>query len=511
MSNWILIGPVVGVILLTTALLVGYVAMPPIIVQRITESVEIVKGTAQYDRWVELPQALDFKVYIFNVTNVDEIQKGGQPKVEEVGPYVYSQYRKKFNIRFSRDKERASYFSQMTFQFNAEKSGLLKEDDKLTVLNMHMNSILQSVEAETPIFLPVVNDQLEGIFGPTKSFFINTTPKELLFEGIEFCKNAVGIPQVICQQVEERQSPSITRTEDGTALKFSMFGFKNTTHDGHYEINTGIRNLQKVMKIERWNNARALKQWKTDKNGAPSTCQFINGTDGSGVPPFREEGSNFYIFTSDICRSVQMFYAERSSYQGIPAHRYTINNNFLNDMPDCFCVNLIKDALTDDRGCLYPGAIDLTQCFDAPIVGTLPHFLNADEKYNLMVDGLNPVDEKHNIYLDVEPRTGAPLFGGKRLQFNMFLKKIDRITLTDNFKTPRLFPVLWVEESIELNDELVGMIKGDLINVLRLIDILMWTFVGIGAALIVGMLIWFFIARSRRVTKTVSVDPIVKE
>jgi hypothetical protein len=49
-----------------------------------------VKGTDQFDRWVEVPQPLDFKVFIFNVTNVDEIQKGGQPKLEEIGPYVYS-------------------------------------------------------------------------------------------------------------------------------------------------------------------------------------------------------------------------------------------------------------------------------------------------------------------------------------------------------------------------------------------------------------------------------------
>ena len=45
-----------------------------------------------------------------------------------------------------------------------------------------------------------------------------------------------------------------------------------------------------------------------------------------------------------------------------------------------------------------------------------------------MVDGLESSEEKHSIYLDVEPRTGAPLNGGKRLQFNMFLKVIDHIS-----------------------------------------------------------------------------------
>jgi len=38
---------------------------------------------------VKLPQPLNFKVYIFNVTNPDRIQQGAIPIVEEIGPYVY--------------------------------------------------------------------------------------------------------------------------------------------------------------------------------------------------------------------------------------------------------------------------------------------------------------------------------------------------------------------------------------------------------------------------------------
>ena len=47
--------------------------------------------------------------------------------------------------------------------------------------------------------------------------------------------------------------------------------------------------------------------------------------------------------------------------------------------------------------------------------------------------------------------------------------------MTNNFKTPRLFPVLWVEEGIELNDEMAGLIKSDLINTLLILDIVQWT------------------------------------
>jgi hypothetical protein len=94
----------------------------------------------------------------------------------------------------------------------------------ITNLNLNFQqSILQLVEKDTSVFLPVVNDQLNNIFGPTSSFFINTTPRKFLFEGIEFCKNPIGIPQIVCTQVEERKSPTIIKSADGSSLKFSMF------------------------------------------------------------------------------------------------------------------------------------------------------------------------------------------------------------------------------------------------------------------------------------------------
>lgn len=55
-------------------------------------------------------------------------------------------------------------------------------------------------------------------------------------------------------------------------------------------------------------------------------------------------------------------YDKRVTYNGINGFRYSIRDNFLNDMSDCFCINKIKDALVEDNGCLYSGALDLTEC-----------------------------------------------------------------------------------------------------------------------------------------------------
>jgi hypothetical protein len=39
--------------------------------------------------WEKLPQPLDFNIYVFNVTNPDEIKSGMKPIVQELGPFHY--------------------------------------------------------------------------------------------------------------------------------------------------------------------------------------------------------------------------------------------------------------------------------------------------------------------------------------------------------------------------------------------------------------------------------------
>lgn len=41
------------------------------------------------EMWSKIPFPLDFKVYLFNVTNPVGIQNGDKPMVNEIGPYFY--------------------------------------------------------------------------------------------------------------------------------------------------------------------------------------------------------------------------------------------------------------------------------------------------------------------------------------------------------------------------------------------------------------------------------------
>lgn len=38
----------------------------------------------------KIPFAIDFWVYIFNITNPDDVTAGGKPIVQEIGPYYFA-------------------------------------------------------------------------------------------------------------------------------------------------------------------------------------------------------------------------------------------------------------------------------------------------------------------------------------------------------------------------------------------------------------------------------------
>lgn len=39
--------------------------------------------------YTKVPFPVDFKIYLFNITNSEEVTKGAKPKLQEVGPYVF--------------------------------------------------------------------------------------------------------------------------------------------------------------------------------------------------------------------------------------------------------------------------------------------------------------------------------------------------------------------------------------------------------------------------------------
>lgn len=99
----------------------------------------LVNGTEQYERWVNLPQPLNFKVYLFNVTNAEDVLDGAMPIVNEIGPYVYLQYRNKIVSNISPDKSIVTFRTIQNYVFDHKASAPLTENDNLVLLNAQLN------------------------------------------------------------------------------------------------------------------------------------------------------------------------------------------------------------------------------------------------------------------------------------------------------------------------------------------------------------------------------------
>nr|AXY87884.1 sensory neuron membrane protein 2d [Subpsaltria yangi] len=107
------------------------------------------------------------------------------------------------------------------------------------------------------------------------------------------------------------------------------------------------------------------------------------------------------------------------------------------------------------ENCLKGGVRDMTPCLNAPIIASFPHLYLADKEYQSYITGLHPNKTLHETYVDIDPLTGYPLQGAKRMQLNMFLEKIDGVDILANVSTG-LLPLVWIEEGLAVNEELLN-------------------------------------------------------
>ncbi|GJQ79427.1 Snmp2 [Trypoxylus dichotomus] len=126
---------IIGGAILVGGIVIGFTsALDRVINDQIAQSVRLKQGTEQYDRWMKLPFPLEFKVYAFNVTNPNEILVGQKPVVEEIGPFVYEEYRQKEDVIYNEETDTYTYRQRFIFHFNKELSAY-PEDTVITVLN----------------------------------------------------------------------------------------------------------------------------------------------------------------------------------------------------------------------------------------------------------------------------------------------------------------------------------------------------------------------------------------
>uniref|UniRef100_A0A8C5BP18 Platelet glycoprotein 4 n=1 Tax=Gadus morhua TaxID=8049 RepID=A0A8C5BP18_GADMO len=418
-----------------------------IIQSTVEKEAVIVPGTTAYENWISSAAFVYRQMWLFDVQNaLDVVELGATPIVKERGPYTYKvRYLAKSNITAHNDA--VSFLLPNGAIFEPDMS-VGSEDDLVTTLNLAVAVSLPCLSVLPPLWVYI--RYLDWLKASTKSsLFQRRSVREILW----------GYQDPILKDI------------------LGVFYPYNGTFDGYYTVNTGQDDISRVAMIERWQGESKLSFWND------TYCDTLNGTDASSFPPFVDKNKPIYFFSSDICRSVSSTFRETQDLWGIEVYRYvlppsTFASPSINPDNKCFCTEKLVS-----RNCSMAGVLDVGPCRGgAPVYISLPHFLHGSDYLRQDVLGLNPSEENHFTYLDIEPITGFTLSFAKRLQVNMMYGPSKVISVLKHVKEYTVFPIVWLNETATLDEATADRIKAELFSRINLLENVQMSLIGIGAA-----------------------------
>ncbi|XP_046978733.1 sensory neuron membrane protein 2-like [Vanessa cardui] len=472
----------VSVCILIAAIVLASWGFPKIVHKQIQKNLQLENSSAMFEKWRELPVPLTFKIYVFNVTNADDVTDGAKPILNEIGPFVYKEYRVKRILGYG-DNDTIRYMLKKTFYFDQEASGSLREDEEITVINYSYMAAILTVLDIMPAAVTLVNGALTSFFSNLTDPFLRVKAKDLFFDGIFLnCVGENAALSLVCGKIRLEKPTTMRPSENNDGFYFSMFSHLNTTESGPYDMKRGIENVHELGNIVAYNNMTTMSQW-----GDPY-CGQLNGSDSSIFPPI--EGNppkRIYTYEPEICRSLYASLVDKRDIFNISAYYYEIDEMLLasksaNPGNKCFCK---KDWSSSHDGCLLMGVLNLNPCKNVPAIVSLPHFYLASEELLEYFDGgISPDKEKHKSFAYLDATTGVVIKGTQRLQFNIELRNVNAIPQLEYVKTG-LFPLLWIEEGAEISEELQQELHQSH-KMLSYVEAIRWAILGLAVILCIA-------------------------
>ncbi|XP_003742848.1 protein croquemort [Galendromus occidentalis] len=438
--------------------LVSYATFPPILEQQVKANLIIDPANEIYESWEAAPIPIYVKMYLYNYTNHEHILKDGvKPILEQLGPYVYREYRKKEDVSFN-DNGTVTYRQVVSYEFlpNLTKGDL---DDEVITLNVPIIGAAFRNRLNRADERQVMADGLQEMFAKyNQTVFMKRKVRELLFEGYQ----------------DEMMSFAKTLNWSHTD-RFAYQIDRNNSNDGLYTVFTGSKGMHNYGSIDNWQGQQKAAGFKTP-------CNAINGTTGEMWPPYSiSADKQLTFFVSHLCRSLSLKFKRDETVKGIKVLRYHIDDKLFDyDVEEnkCFCRKTKREYL-----CPPNGALDINRCQrDAPLVVSLPHFLHSNPSLISAVEGLRPEEDLHEFFMDVEPVMGIPVRVSARMQMNVVVDKFEHFRMFEKFNLQYL-PTFWLETSATVNDDMafkIRLVTEDLASYVTFAASL-WIFLGLFA------------------------------
>jgi len=514
---------------------------PKIVKEMVKKTIDLTDEDSDgYKYFIEPPVPVKIKFTFMEVTNPEDVLDGDKPDFRERGPYTYREDMIKKDLNWTDGEQFLEFGQYKTYEFLAEEScSTCNTTDQVRILNMALAGFIATLEdmieagpMVPKVALGKVNEWLSGNdqtqTDPIDEFFPLTTVQDFLYDGIT--TGAAGA--MMGYALTKDRLPPIFTQENG----FALFNRKqNTSENECYQVETSAESWERHTMITKWGKdneslhsdlseaetcswtGKYCKEWwpspdANKKTGKESSCNQLRGTDGHQFPPFlnKDDQSELWLFNTVPCRSIFMRYQEEVKIEGIRTLEYSVPEDGANinkKINVCACKEL-SDLVNNDDECLaeidddtldisnctitqcYNGLQDVTRCQGAPTFISYPHFYLAPEQHEYFT-GLSPNKEAHRTVMNVEPHTGMTLSLHSRIQLNIPVYNnaglLDQVKILENIKPVPAFPVLWIDEGADIDQdpEMVKKLKKQLVTPLSALNIGQYVAIGIGAVLLV--------------------------
>lgn len=371
------------------------------------------------------------RLFLFNITNLEEVQAGAKPILAELGPYTYVKHRVKRHVWFSPDGR--VKFKEYSYHLPAPELTNGSLDDLVTTLNIPLVGALEVVgslsHSQATRWLQLLVSLIESFQDDRiKGLFTTRTVRELLW-GYE-------------DPLLARLAPFLPSVNPTFQLLTNMTAPREADKAYAAQINTGLHNISQVWQYEQWNNLTRITSWN------PPHIECVRGTDAFQFRPGLAVGQTVEVWVGELFRVAQLVAEEQVTLGPVPLLRFRADP---------------KQGDPDDRYFQYvQGLMNITSPKAAgpsgkpgrpgpPLFLSYPHYCQADERLQQGVEGLSCDPVKHDLFVDVEPTTGITLRAAKRLMLSSwFGGKWHNVeaSVRDTF-----LPIFWAEEASEASGE----------------------------------------------------------
>lgn len=413
-----------------------------------------------------------FNVWMFNITNIDEVRAGGLPKLEQVGPYVHRVYHEKLDVLW--DADGRVYFKDYTHYHLDMNLTKVDVNANITTWNLGLLGVLANLHGSVaPEYRPFVDVLMQAI-----SSYTSTAGMSGVFTTRPALDLLWGYDDPLLQLLTTLLPPGTL--QDGSKVRL----LKNTSSVAEalgrkpIKVNTGAKDPAHIWNIEADQERTVVTSWPCDP-------EPVHGSDASQFQPGLTTSSPVEVWIADLFQARRLVVNSTVDLDGIKLLRYWLDpaQSELNPCRNQEVQGLMN--ITTPQAAGFSGDSSVSGPF---VFVSMPMFCGANESLAADV-GLTCDMDQHMTWVDVEPTTGITMRVLKRLMMSSRVGDLGSV-LDPAVRQNLTIPMFWAEESVALTHQLAEQFKSRVYTALWVLEHLgKMCWIGGGLLVLLGVIL----------------------